>query len=99
MMVRMDDGTYDTLNVQIVPMLTREKPTRSSATADLIKPNEPSQTAEFFQTFKVVGKIDAFKRYLFKFMDADHGKDEAMASLGLMWRVCLGTGIVTIAMT
>ena len=62
-------------------------------------PMDRHKTVEFFETSKVVEKIDACKIYLFEFMDADHGEDEAMASLGLKWCVCLGTGIVTIDMT
>lgn len=99
LLFRMYDGKYDTMTEyadrtyahirknQLDPMLQQI----------LSSPMGRYRTAEFFQTPEVLEKLDAYKRYLFEFMDADHGKDEAMVSLGLLWRVCLGTGITTIA--
>lgn len=62
----------------------------------LASPMGRHRPAEFFQMPEVLEKLDAYKQHLFEFMDADHGKDEASVSLGLLWRVCLGTGITTI---
>ena len=63
----------------------------------LASPAGRHRPAEFFRTPEVVERLEIYKRHLFEFIEASHSKNEAVASLGLLWRVCLGAGTSTIA--